>query len=1047
MKTSNINLFSARHQKIPDYGKFIITSVALLCMLPGCTSRQMSVEEAKQVTVAMSQETFSAPPRRIDDILEILEKPGQYDPKVIAKMKIKADAPVPAKANATFFLHRSDAAISLGRAKQAVQDLKIALRYAEKEKSTDIRILNRLARLESINGNFSQAIELAKQSLQAKQNINAYDFFVGLYTLTGDFKSARTYLDQGLKLCKQYRFKEGWGTWPDVWAANMQATFLDGQGRHSEAEPYMRAVLQKISSRQDHANLPIVQRSLLAENLVKQDRLLEAELEARQTLNSALGLSGKVSGLTIRALLALGEVLISQGRLNEAQKLCRILVSLVEESGISADSLKMGLARMLLGKVSTCMYDFNEAAKQFDILKRDLRNNQYLYQKLFARNPDLILSLIKTGCIEEATGLISAAYELYRSNLDENHYLTAELLGLRGMVHVNSKNLKQALADFRASIPALLSANTSAEGDFSSRQRLKIIIETYLNLLAQVHESKLEDEFNIQAASEAFRLADILRGHVVQRALGASGARTAIENPQLADLVRKEQDASHQIRALQSILSDALAAPQNQRNSDATKELTAKLENLTQARSALLAEIKRRFPKYSDFTNPQAPTPDSVKKRLIHGEALISIYSTENQSYVWMLPHAGEMAFFSAELGRKQLRLIVADLRTALTPDAQTLGDIPAFDLEQAYHLYRTFLQPLEPALKDTTDVIIVTHGPLGQLPFALLPTLPSRLQEEDVLFASYRRIPWLIRKVSITRQPAVASFVTLRNLPKGNPERRAFAGFGDPVFDRPQTGQVKKQKSTEKLAQTPLDTALHIRGIRVTDTGNLDSETISSSRLEMLHPLPDTADEIKSIAKALDADPDKDIFLGERASEHIVKTTVLSDRRTITFATHALIPGDLDGLDQPALALCSPKVTGENEDGLLTMGEILKLKLNADWVVLSACNTGAAEGAGAEAISGLGRAFFYAGSRAILVSMWPVETTSARQLTTRLFEYQKKDDSLSRSRALQKSILSLMDSPGMRDTVTGKVAASYAHPIFWAPFIIVGDNGHRRFF
>jgi CHAT domain-containing protein len=94
-----------------------------------------------------------------------------------------------------------------------------------------------------------------------------------------------------------------------------------------------------------------------------------------------------------------------------------------------------------------------------------------------------------------------------------------------------------------------------------------------------------------------------------------------------------------------------------------------------------------------------------------------------------------------------------------------------------------------------------------------------------------------------------------------------------------------------------------------------------------------------------------------------------------IAFASHALVPYDLDGLDQPAIALSAPSVTGDDEDGLLTMGEIMALKLNADWVVLSACNTAAAQGAGAEAVSGLGRAFFYAGTRAILASMY-VETT-----------------------------------------------------------------------
>jgi len=168
----------------------------------------------------------------------------------------------------------------------------------------------------------------------------------------------------------------------------------------------------------------------------------------------------------------------------------------------------------------------------------------------------------------------------------------------------------------------------------------------------------------------------------------------------------------------------------------------------------------------------------------------------------------------------------------------------------------------------------------------------------------------------------------------------------------------------------------------------------------------------------------------------------ILPNRRVIAFATHALVPGDLDGLDQPALALTSPEVTGENEDGLLTMGEVLKLKLNADWVVLSACNTGAAHGAGAEAVSGLGRAFFYAGTRAMLVSMWSVETTSAKRLTTGIFHYQKGDRSLSRSKALQKSILELIDHQVLKDETTGKIVASYAHPFFWAPFIIIGDGG-----
>jgi CHAT domain-containing protein len=170
------------------------------------------------------------------------------------------------------------------------------------------------------------------------------------------------------------------------------------------------------------------------------------------------------------------------------------------------------------------------------------------------------------------------------------------------------------------------------------------------------------------------------------------------------------------------------------------------------------------------------------------------------------------------------------------------------------------------------------------------------------------------------------------------------------------------------------------------------------------------------------------------------VMETDLSDRRVVMFATHGLVPGDLNGLTQPALALTTPDLAGGNGDGLLTMDEILSLKLNADWVVLSACNTAAGEGAGSEAVSGLGRAFFYAGARALLVSNWPVETVAARKLMVDLFSRQVADPALSKSEALRQAMLALSSGPGANDTKTGKPVFSYAHPLFWAPFIVVGD-------
>ena len=219
-------------------------------------------------------------------------------------------------------------------------------------------------------------------------------------------------------------------------------------------------------------------------------------------------------------------------------------------------------------------------------------------------------------------------------------------------------------------------------------------------------------------------------------------------------------------------------------------------------------------------------------------------------------------------------------------------------------------------------------------------------------------------------------------------------------------------------------------------------TEGVNSADLAELPRLPDTAEEVRLVAEALKADSAKDVYLGAQANEQIVRTMKLDDRRVIMFATHGLIPGDLDGLTEPALALSAPDVAKVPGDGLLTVSEILGLRLNADWVVLSACNTASGNGAGAEAVSGLGLAFFYAGSRALLVSNWPVETTSARMITTELFKREAATPGLTRAESLRQAMLALMDGPGLLDPATQKPVYSYAHPIFWAPFSLVGDGG-----
>ncbi|TET87602.1 MAG: CHAT domain-containing protein [Desulfobacteraceae bacterium] len=1025
------------------------TFIMILALFPSCAEKRMSVKEAKEVTVSMNGESFVPPPRHIEDIINLLDEQKQVDTEVVERLKARADALPPENASigylARFYGRRAFAAWELGRDKQALEDYRVALQYVEKSSLNGRKILLRLAKSEKKFGNFRRALDVLERMREDSKNTGMFNNLVSVYAKIGDIENAKKAKTEGLIECKKPRKRSKPSTIQH--ASDMEATVLELDGRWKDAEPYVRKSIDTFSSRRKYRPTEVIgHRVWLVNNLVSQGRLLEAELEARQTLKEAVQYGGIGSNMTLKALDALGKVVLAQGRLEDAEKLIRTEIRLLEDSGFSDDSHFMDRARMSLGHILATEGEFGQAMEQYDIVWEKMRENQHIYDRWFGKKQNMMLSLIMMGRAKEALPWLSKALKKYEKQLGVEHYRTSETLALKGLAYTRMGNQKKGLQYFSKAIPLLLETDVD-EGSaypktYPRMKRLKIILEEYMLLLSKIRGTEMERALGIDAVAETFRLADVCRSRSVQRALEASAARASALDPDLADLVRKEQDAEKQIDVLQQLLLNLVIASPEQQLPQVIKDLHARLETLAEARMALTAEIQRRFPKYSDFVNPKPGTVSIVQSHLRPRESLISIYTAKDHTYVWVIPQMGKIQLFVSELAGERLDQIVTHLREALDPNPQTFGDIPDFDLVQAYELYEKLLKPVEKGWYEADDLVVVAHEVLGQLPLGVLPTVPYRLDEkEDELFSDYRKVPWLIRKASITRLPSVSSFATLRALHEADPKRKPFVGFGDPLFNRSQLAQAEREKSGGTVELARRSGNLHIRGVRVTGKGNLDSKKIVSSQLGHLNRLPDTAEEIKSIGRTLGADPVRDVFLGKRACESQVKTMDLSNRRVIGFATHALVPGDLDGLHQPALALSSPTVTGDKDDGLLTMGEVLKLRLNADWVVLSACNTGAADGAGAEAVSGLGRAFFYAGTRAILVSMWPVETTSARKLTTGVFRYQKKDGSVSRARALQKSMLALINGPGLKDKVTDKIVASYAHPIFWAPFILVGDG------
>jgi CHAT domain-containing protein len=194
---------------------------------------------------------------------------------------------------------------------------------------------------------------------------------------------------------------------------------------------------------------------------------------------------------------------------------------------------------------------------------------------------------------------------------------------------------------------------------------------------------------------------------------------------------------------------------------------------------------------------------------------------------------------------------------------------------------------------------------------------------------------------------------------------------------------------------------------------------------------LPDTADELRAIARDVGASDD-DVKLGAAATVTAVKSMPLDQYRIIDFATHGLVAGEVGGLSEPALVLSIPDRPTADDDGLLTSSRIARLRLDADWAVLSACNTAAGDTPGAEGLSGLARAFFYAGARSLLVSHWPVDSAAAVKLTTGAFAELKKDPAIGRAEALRRS---------MRALIADRSSELNANPSIWAPFVLVGEG------
>jgi TPR repeat protein/CHAT domain-containing protein len=665
-----------------------------------------------------------------------------------------------------------------------------------------------------------------------------------------------------------------------------------------------------------------------------------------------------------------------------------------------------------IGRIETALGNYEEAMGSFEaalpILKSTDQPNEPRFLRLGADYAQLLVRLKR---FKEAETIYQDIYRRVKELGMLDHPLvsvaaidfarslqevgkTAEALDLLNqLVEVSNRRLTRQ-------------SKESLSQHSAERNITKTSLVSQIDLLLDSRFQASGDEGQ-QRVALSFRISQLLQTASAGDAISQMGARFARDDDALSSLIRERQDLLVKWRGLDATSVAALTQSGKAGKQVKSAFIQTQLRKLEADIEKLDTKLLADFPQYYQLASARPIEINQAQVMLQPDEALLTYVLGETVSYIFVI-RGSTSAFHRIELKGSEVAAAVKELRGSLDSKGVTkLSEVKPFNTTKAYELYKKLFAPAVKYLDGVRHVMVVPDGALQSLPLGVLVT--EKPQGSFTDFSGYRQVPWLAKKYALSVLPSVSSLKALRMFAKMGRSTEPFKGFGDPILD----GTTNSRGSVEPAA-------LFSRG-----------PIVDVKKLKELDRLPDTANELRAIAITLGVD-EQSLYLGERATESQVKDMDLSNTRIVSFATHGLIAGQWKGLQEPGLVLTPPTKGTQKDDGYLTASEIAQLKLNADWVILSACNTASSDGKpGAEGLSGLAKAFFYAGSRALLVSHWPVLSSAATQLTTRMLK-EAKGKTIGRAEALRRSMIALMN-----DTKVNYLA----HPMFWAPFSVVGEG------
>jgi len=491
-------------------------------------------------------------------------------------------------------------------------------------------------------------------------------------------------------------------------------------------------------------------------------------------------------------------------------------------------------------------------------------------------------------------------------------------------------------------------------------------------------------------------------------------------------------------------------------NSTISKELNTKSRELQIELVKLEKEIDKKIPSYFKLIKLQSVKISEIQSLLKNDEVLLDYYFYEEDLKVVSITK-DNFKISSNKIDLKKLNKLNKKVRNTLIPSKGILKPYAvnnSFDLNEKVFLF------LDKVTRNYKNIIIIPDGPLNSMPLHAL----AYVKNKDCL--DCRNIKFNLSNHNFNYFPSVETFKSIDTVAKEfksasfNISNKEIKKITENTVDllKQETG-VKFFKKLKSLASKK-DNSNKDQSVKQTNTDDFylglgdpdlygkaqakkintktkitmlrsifENDKINSQSIKEIYgPVDGSADEINQVAKYLSPLKSK-ILLRENAKEINLKEIDLSTYKIIHFATHGEISGAIDGINEPFLVL-SPPTGSSTEDGLLTMSEIMSLDTNANLIVLSACNTASGDEAGSEGFSGLAKSFFMSGSKSVLVSNWYVETYSAKEIVINLFKNLKDNPNSSISNGLNMTMLNM--SKNQKDR---------SHPMFWAPFVVVGKN------